>query len=310
MGGIYRPGWQSRTYRQYSRTFRASIAAEVDRLFREKTGVARQLDPTSHKDLELRRVWLRIRDQVVAERERKLDEEFYKPGGAWEQLEADRRDSLLTAIPGEMEWNHWHEGAQLLETWFERPPAIAPNYSAPITNLIKMDWVLQFARAKTVFDQIVKGRIWTNVASQQRLRELLRKLPPTASTFGNLTQPVTQIDDAWVNSRPVSSGGVTPDGLTAALGGFQLQVAVAGKVSRLPGGVVSLTVEEVGIYVKDSFDFNGDQFLGVWGYRDDPVNNLDFRQWRSAHNMGGDFQVFSDVKRLPVVPPDVVLVTP
>ena len=318
MGGIYRPGWESKTYRQYARPFRESIAAEVDRQFSEKTGVRRQLHPTSAQDLELRRVWLRIRDQVVAQKEAKLDEEWYKPGGAWEQLRDDRVDSLLTAIPGEMRWNGWNEGAELLETWFERSPAIAPKYSAPVTNVIKMDWVLKFPRAKDVFDQILKDKIWTNDASKKRLREFLLKLPWNALTYGDLSRPVTVIDEQWVNSRPVTSSIASAllfglDGLFAALGNFQLQVAVSGKViggpaSQLPGGSVTLIIEEVGIYAKDSVDFNGDQSLGPWGYRDDPVTNSDFRQWRSAHNMGGDFQVFSDVIRVPINPPDTVMV--
>jgi Family of unknown function (DUF6402) len=71
-------------------------------------------------------------------------------------------------------------------------------------------------------------------------------------------------------------------------------------------GFTQIVINEIGIYVKDSFDFNGDQFLGVWGYRDDPINNSDFRQWRNDNHLGGDFQVFSDVKRIKLNPPDAV----
>jgi hypothetical protein len=292
MSPIYRPGWESKTYRKYPRDVRAAIAANVDKLFRQKTGVTRPLDPTSRSDRDLRGTWLRLRDEIVGAKEQEI-------------LEEDRRDSLLPAIPYEMEWEHWTEGAKLLETWFERPPSIAPKYSKPVTDLIKMDWVLKFPRAKSVFDQILADKIWTNDASRKRLAELLRNKPPVAgSTFGDLTLPVPQIDEAWVNSRPVSSG-TTVDGLTAALGGFLLQVAVTGQVLSAPG-FTQIVINEIGIYVKDSFDFNGDQFLGVWGYRDDPINNSDFRQWRNDNHLGGDFQVFSDVKRIKLNPPDAV----
>jgi hypothetical protein len=67
-----------------------------------------------------------------------------------------------------------------------------------------------------------------------------------------------------------------------------------------------VTVAEVGIYVKDSFDFNDDQFLGFWGYRDTPTNNSDFREWRDQNNAGGDFLVFSDIKRTRLATPDAV----
>lgn len=50
-------------------------------------------------------------------------------------------------------------------------------------------------------------------------------------------------------------------------------------------------IGEVGIYVKDSYDFNGDQFLGFWDAKDNAVSmfnpltgtsisNQDFRDWR------------------------------
>jgi hypothetical protein len=71
---------------------------------------------------------------------------------------------------------------------------------------------------------------------------------------------------------------------------------------------LTMTVDEVGVYVKDSFDFEGDQFLGFWGYRDTPYNNSDFREWRMANHAGGDFLVFSDIKRTKISPPDVVKV--
>ena len=295
---IYRPGWESREYHRLSRAHRNAISREVDQLFAKQTGVRRHLHPTSRKDLELRRAWLRIRDRVMQKQE---DE-------AYLETEDLRRDSVLTEIPYEMAFEGWHEAAELLETWFERPPATAPNYSAPITNVIKMDWVLQFARAKSVYDQIMKERIWTNEASRARMTVLLRQKPRVAGLpWGDLTQPVTKIDEEWINARPVKSG-FAYDALAGALGAFELQVAIAGRVLSVVGGVTQVAVEEVGIYVKDSFDFNGNQFLGFWGYRDDPINNADFRQWRLNNLAGGDFQVYSDVKRTKLPPPDLLLV--
>jgi hypothetical protein len=67
-----------------------------------------------------------------------------------------------------------------------------------------------------------------------------------------------------------------------------------------------VTVEEVGVYAKDSLDFEGNQFLGWWGYNDTPINNADFRDWRTRHSAGGDFLVYSDMKRTRLAKPDVM----
>jgi hypothetical protein len=296
MSEIYKPGWQAHEYHRLSRTQRTAIASEVDRQFSQQTGIGRRLDPTSAKDLELRRTWLRIRDSVMNKREDEINAE----------IEDMRRDSLLPEIPHEMAWMGWKEAAELLETWFERPPAIAPSYSAPVTTVITMDWVLQFARAKLVYDRMLKERIWTNEASQKRIGELLKQKSSVAGQrWGDLSKPVTEVDKEWINARPVASG-MTFDAMTGALGAFELQVAIAGTVVSIGGGEAQVSIEEVGVYVIDSFDFNGSQFLGFWGYRDDPISNDDFRQWRTDNKAGGDFQVFSDIKRTRLTPPDLV----
>ena len=61
----------------------------------------------------------------------------------------------------------------------------------------------------------------------------------------------------------------------------------------------------MGIYLWDTYDFNGHQVLGYWstsGARQHPfsggdlVTNGDFRDWRNRHGRGGDFFVYSDVR--------------
>ena len=67
-------------------------------------------------------------------------------------------------------------------------------------------------------------------------------------------------------------------------------------------------VTEVGVYVADSYDFNGDQPLRYWDDADNStsminplsgtaVSNQDFRDWRTKNNKGGDFLVFSNIER-------------
>jgi hypothetical protein len=297
----YQPGWQSQEYHRLSKRQQSKIISEVNRRFREETGVKRQLERTGTRDRELRHTWLRIRDAVMDEREKKQVEEDLEF-----QYEMFLYD-LIDVVISDMKMEGWTQGAKLLEIWASRPPAIEPKYSAAVTNVITMDWVLQFPRAKQVFDTLVRERIWTNDASRGQIAKLV-KSQTTGAAFGDLSLPVTQVDSSWINSRSCTSG-FNVDGLTAALGAFMFQVAVAGTVTTRVGASVTVSIREVGVYVKDSFDFNGSQFLGFWGHRDTPVNNAAFRDWRTKFSKGGDFEVFSDIKRIKLTTPDLVTVT-
>jgi hypothetical protein len=303
MSDPYTPKQQAREYHRMPIAQREAIRIEVDRRFREKTNITRRLDPTSRQDLELRRTWLRIRDEVMDNQDAKEDAELRH------ELDLDG----LTAIPEEMRFNGWEQGARLLDTWFERQPAIAKNYSNPVTDVIKMDWVLGFPRAREAYDWIMSNRLWTSEESQKQMAKLLKSMPkPVAGQslpWGDLSQPVAVVNDLSVNFRAVTNG-LNYDGLSAALGAFVFNVAIAGRMFRPPltSQVLVVTVAEVGIYVKDSFDFNGDQFLGFWGYRDTPYYNRDFREWRGENQAGGDFLVFSDIKRTRLATPDAVSV--
>ncbi len=297
----YQPGRQSREYHRLPKRKRSKIISEVNRRFREQTGVTRQLERAGAKDRKLRHVWLRIRDTVMDEREEQEiaeDLEFRHELFLYD---------LIDVVVSDMESEGWTRGAKFLEIWSSRRPAIAPKYSTAVTDVVTMDWVLKFQRAKKVFDKLIADRIWTNDASQKRIVKLI-KTKAMGASFGNLSLPAAQVDPSWINSRPCTSGSKV-DALTAALGAFNLKVAVSGKVTARIWGAATVSIREVGVYVKDSFDFNGSQFLGFWGHRDTPVSNATFRQWRTKFSMGGDFQVFSDVKRIKLKTPDEVVVS-
>jgi Family of unknown function (DUF6402) len=245
----------------------------------------------------------------------------------------------LTKIPKIMRANGWPQGAKLLETWFSRSTAVAPAYSATVTNVIRMAWVLGFGDARQVYDKLMNELIWANSPSQREITSLLKKKSLLSSqtkvTFGDLSKPAEVIDADYINYRAVSTS-LPLDDLDAALGSFTFRLAVAGTVEpiwspakgaaaagkgqqtgkqpakQLTGRLV--TIKEVGVYVRDSFDFNGDQSLGYWDDSDDSVSvwnmasgdevtNADFRSWRAKNKKGGDFLVYSDVKRTTLARP-------
>jgi len=95
----------------------------------------------------------------------------------------------------------WGNGAKLMETWFSGPSAIAPAYGWPDTATIRMDsWVLTFPRARSVYDRLMRERIWANPDAQREIaamlsrKGLLRYSPPTCGESGPIERSLTWIE--------------------------------------------------------------------------------------------------------------------
>ncbi len=139
---------------------------------------------------------------------------------------------------------------------------------------------------------------------------------PQTRAFGNLAAPTPTLDADYVNYRVVSFGSSDLDDMAAALGNFTFRVVVAGGVAPIPKSPrFNVTVAEVGVYIRDSYDFNGTQFLGFWDDKKrtvsmvnplagTSVSNDDFRAWRTANGKGSDLLVYSDVLRTRLSTPD------
>lgn len=225
----------------------------------------------------------------------------------------------LDNIPSIEMGKGWYEGAALLRTWFSRPAAIKPNYSTPDTTTITMDWALKFGRAKDVYDKLVEERIWANSLAQAAITKMLavnKLLGNARQAFGNFAHSVPILHSNHIQHRPVKNY-LYFDGMTAALADFTFRVVVAGSVEPIALPNYRVQIEKVGVYVFDSFDFEGFQPLGFW--RDDPgdydvskfplpgydaVTNRTFRDWRREFSQGGDFEVFSDLRIINRSPPD------
>lgn len=213
----------------------------------------------------------------------------------------------------------WTKGALLLDSWFSRSSAIAPAYGPPDTTTITMDFVLKFQRARLVYEQLIKERIWANTAAKNEVRKLLNRLGRLGKPrgwFGDINRAPQLLDYDYVNFRTVSFGVLDSDDLAASLGNFTFRVVVAGESEGIKGGKTKVYVHQVGIYIRDSFDFNGDQFLGYWDDSDNSVSminplsgekvtNESFRKHRASTKVGGDFIVYSDTRKLMLASSDV-----
>ena len=199
-----------------------------------------------------------------------------------------------------------------------------------------MNWVLLFPRARDVYDKMVDGKVWSNEKAIALTTDRLRKLgliQPLATRFNLSSRSVQDQHDLHVNYREVEYSYFHLDDLTAALGNFSIYVTpLVGEVLPVIGGSV-VKLHQVGFHVMDSYDFQGDQFLGTWDestnsasfeepvhYEGDPdweegdppwhgaVYNFSFRDWRTANRKGGDFLVYSDVQVLKRNPPDSFMI--
>jgi hypothetical protein len=258
----------------------------------------------------------------------------------------------LTNIPRIMRAQGWTRGEALLSKWFSRAATRCPHYTAADTTTITMDWVLSYPGPQALYNEILSERIWASDKGRPVLAQRLRawgKLTGFAQTFDQTTKPPSVLEGEYVQYRPYGGGysgysglygssgysssayrpsgasgaagnlysGIVASGLNdliAALGAFTFRVVVAGSVTpTLPGGY-EVTVTKVGVFVRDSFDFEGFQFLGYWDDSNNTVSaanpfagtavfNSSFREYRDTNRMGGDFMVFSDLKVTTLTPP-------
>jgi outer membrane protein OmpA-like peptidoglycan-associated protein len=222
----------------------------------------------------------------------------------------------LTKIPASMDANGLTRGAALLREWFGSPAHVRQKDDrAPVdASTITMDFVLGFDRAKQAFDQIFSSQLFANRAAQREIRSMpsFPQILPTPSDPAkpfDFPRSVTAVDpDFDIQLKVVGSVFDPIDDLTTSLGEFTFRMAVAGSVQVDPAtGMFEAVITDVGVHVRDSFDFEGFQLLGCWNVCTNQVGkfavpdcelvtNGDFRDWRTAHGMGGDFKVLSDLR--------------
>lgn len=246
----------------------------------------------------------------------------------------------LRDVPAAMRREGWTVGALLMERWFNAPPYamdlrvktgdVPPRFNFTETRLVTMAWAMGFSRAVHALEQLREG--WSQpqrmarsnpVVAGQLRRWIVRTAPTGAFRFGDLSGGVPAIDQSCaINFQPVDSGWPGPiDDFYAALGRASIKIAVSGMVTASADNW-RLTIDEVGFYLRDTYDFISDQRLGSWGpdgfsrvavgapgIEIDPaatpgmwsgaaqywtVDNADFRRWRALFGKGGDFVIYSN----------------
>jgi len=217
---------------------------------------------------------------------------------------------------------------------------------------ITMDWVLQFPRAREAFEQLVRNGVrdpaarvpLRNALLPYRNRLFVRAWEESKGDLLHFHQSF-QFQLIKVNSsfgqrisnylvQAVVANGV-PDDLTGALGSFSFFAAV--DFAQIDRQRNEASVSHIWVYVRDSYDFADDQYLGHWsashvavvpfhhaaggnGWLEYPVahgdgdvrlkgnvlypvTNKHYRDWRLRHRQGGDFMIYTDRLMVALNPP-------
>lgn len=254
-------------------------------------------------------------------------------------------------IPAAMRSNGWTVGAQLMERWFlagartmrERDKQNLNAWPDIESRIVTLRWALRFARVKDAHDRLLQT--WhqpprlapSTRVLQERLAASGMVRAGQAFAFGDLAQPASSVDKSWQINRDVIESSVfgAIDDFYCAMGNALLMLAVAGKAEPAGAKRWRVRIDEVGCYIRDSYDFVGPQRLGAWGpdgfsrmavlapdipiIAEDPhsdgqgryfsVSNDSFNAYRDHYRRGGDFAIFSDVVRTRLAQPVTVEVT-
>lgn len=125
--------------------------------------------------------------------------------------------------------------------------------------------------------------------------------------FCDLSRDVRAVYKDQVTYKVVGSSYRDPiDDMLGALGRFTFQVAVSADVKVKSYGYCAI-VDEVGVFIRDQYEFSGIQPLGYWNpntnyvgknpYKGSLIENGTFQIYRNNTGLGGDFYIYSDVKR-------------
>ena len=99
------------------------------------------------------------------------------------------------------------------------------------------------------------------------------------------------------------------DNLTGAVGNCNIRFTAIGTLEYINDQKTIATITELGVYIRDSFDFVNDQPLGFWSKVDSDVTkyggksykyieNEDYRNYSKATGFGMNFYTYSTMKVL------------
>jgi hypothetical protein len=260
------------------------------------------------------------------------------------------------------EHQDWILGLMFQNRWFEGPATIAPSQVQSFVDDFSLDWALTYSRADRTYKDALnpdkKGATgyWFNDACKKEIEKRILNLHSSGKIqlpaniddtieYGTFSKSierqneqgyyVPEFDYFYCQTRScvlspsieLLLDGFT--GLDVSLGTFTFRFSPKGVITKTGEKAYKFYIIEVGIYIRDSFDFQDirgagnidlgfdykldsedSQWLGVWnpktkyvgadanmGYW---VNNRRYRDYQQRTELGQNFIVYSNVKVIPV----------
>ena len=233
-------------------------------------------------------------------------------------------------IPRIMRENRWPLAADLMTSWFF---GSGENMIIDIDEIMSRSIDAENARFAYENDSLIFRHDGADQPRQLLIKELKRTVRqigygnviPFGGSFDHITTEIAAAgtgwkslsdeqtsDMHWIGEKSIGSAGLTSNlnEFTAAFGEGVIRLLAKGYVNIDDGGVATVTVSNMAIYFRDSYDFQGFQYLGCWsrkfpyvaksfiGLASDYkcVDNASFRAYNSdpAHmRKGADYRILS-----------------
>jgi len=187
---------------------------------------------------------------------------------------------------------------------------------------ISMDWLLKYPAVGSLKDDLIRKRSFNKNADnllKRRIVDLFASNPGAGSVwYGQAVDGIPR-EKEYTNYISLSKYDMGFNDFTGALGRFSLY-SIPFAVATIDGDIVKVQIQKLGIYLRDSYDFNGYQYLGRWnlaknlvGYEDGYLlkfqrklgsicisQDIDMENWvydryRLLTGHGEDFLIYSDI---------------
>jgi hypothetical protein len=227
-----------------------------------------------------------------------------------------------------MKHNGWNIGYELQKKWFMSQANEDYSMKIDLADTVKFGYFLKYERFKVFVNTIINDKIWLTENAKKEIVKQINiwvvdgkiKLPTNIFEFvkfgTNSTKFVLDEKDGLIPEfdkyhiqHKIYDESILEspiDDMFCSLGSFQIKIIIFCKI-HFDNTKYVISLEKVGLYIEDKFDFNGFQPLGFWSPFNSEakkiptgtsyyyISNGVYRDYRTLTKMGSDFHLFSDV---------------